>query len=221
MNETNVRFTVVFAAILLHLIIIIFVAFEVDTVIQEKALESRVIRLLDLDEILPEPVRPQVQPPPPPLRQRQEPDIPQVEAIAEIMIETETVPEQEIVEAGALREHVEVVHAVSSAEQTERIFTAAQVRTTPQFDEASLAADLTYPAIALRSGIEGRVILNLLVDRAGAVQRIDVLLEDPPERGFGEAAVRVFTGRKGTPAYDANGEPVSCVIRRPVLFRIK
>jgi protein TonB len=80
--------------------------------------------------------------------------------------------------------------------------------------------DLVYPPIALRSGIEGRVILELFVDRTGAVQKIVILQENPLDRGFGEAAVRAFTDRKGVPAY-ANGEPVSARYRYPVTFKLK
>jgi protein TonB len=91
---------------------------------------------------------------------------------------------------------------------------------TPLFDENAIIADLVYPPIAQRSGIEGRVILELFVDRNGMVQRIDILREDPEGRGFGEAAVRAFTGRKGQPAI-ANGQPVSARYRYPVTFKIK
>jgi protein TonB len=77
-----------------------------------------------------------------------------------------------------------------------------------------------YPPIALRSGIEGRVILELFIDRTGQVQRITILQETPPGRGFGEAAVRAFEGQRCSPA-EANGLPVSVRYRYPVSFRIR
>jgi protein TonB len=137
-----------------------------------------------------------------------DPEIPQVEEIAEVMIETDIPPVQNVVAAGTLNVTFE------------NYLQAHQVSASPKFDEDSLVASLVYPPIALRSGIEGRVILELFVDRAGVVQKITILREEPEGRGFGEAAVRVFTGRKGTPAY-ANGEAVSCRYRYPVVFRIK
>jgi protein TonB len=44
--------------------------------------------------------------------------------------------------------------------------------------------------------------------------------ENPKDRGFGEAAVKAFTGKRGTPAY-ADGEPVSTRYRYPLSFKIK
>jgi protein TonB len=81
-------------------------------------------------------------------------------------------------------------------------------------------SSLVFPPIALRSGIEGRVILELFVDKNGTIQRIMILREEPQDRGFGEAALKAFSGKQGTPAM-ANGEPVSARYRYPVSFRIR
>ena len=91
----------------------------------------------------------------------------------------------------------------------------------PKFDDRKIENDLVYPPVALASGIEGRVILELFVDSTGLVQQVNILLEDPPNRGFGEAARRAFIGRRGTPAYNENGEPVLSRYRYPVSFRIR
>jgi hypothetical protein len=48
---------------------------------------------------------------------------------------------------------------------------------------------------------------------------VDILRENPENRGFGDAAKKVFLGKQGTPAI-ANGEPVSLRYRRPVRFKI-
>ena len=163
-----------------------------------------VMRLVDVQEELPPP------PPPPPERP---PEIPQTtsEAIAETMIETDIPPVQSVVAAGTILHHAPVV---------EEYFRMHEVSEPPRFDENQIAADLVYPPIALRTGIEGRVILELFVDRNGVVQRVDILREEPPERGFGAAAIRAFMGRKGSPAM-ANGVPVSSRYRWPVSFRIR
>jgi len=122
------------------------------------------------------------------------------------MVETDVAPEQHVLGAGVFI--------------TETYLPMHQVSVPPKFDASAIMKDLVYPPIALRSGIEGRVILELFVDRTGAVQRIVILQENPAERGFGEAAVKAFTGRKGQPAY-ANGEAVSCRYRYPVTFKLK
>jgi len=90
-----------------------------------------------------------------------------------------------------------------------------------KINNKDIYVDLVYPAIALRSGIEGRVILELFVDEEGNIRRVLILREDPPNRGFGEAAVKAFVGRKVEPAKNANGEAVSARYRYPVTFKIK
>jgi len=144
-------------------------------------------------------------PPPPPE------ELPQVESIAETMIETDTEPLQTIVAPGS----------ITTAQSWDDYLPAHTVALPPRFDERDIMASLVYPPIALRSAIEGRVILELFVDRNGLVQRVIIMKEDPPDRGFGEAAIRAFTGKRGAPAHDMNGDAVSSRYRYPVSFRIK
>jgi len=196
MNEKIIRLIIIVFTAALHIVVIFFLVFETNSLSQQEQENARVMRLVDMEELPP--------PPPPEL------DIPQVEEIAEIMIETDIPPIQNVVAAGTL----------TAQPVQENYLPMHLVSTQPYFDEASLIADLVYPPIALRSGIEGRVILDVFVDRYGIVQRVTILREEPEGRGFGEAAVRVFTGRKGIPA-TSNGEPVSCRYRYPVSFRIR
>jgi len=192
MNEKRIKLIIFIITAFLHIFIIFFLVIHSDITASDPLENARIMKVTDLAELPPEP----------------DPEIPQVEEIAENMIETDTPPIQTIVGAGTLtvnQENYLQIHQVSVA---------------PVFDENALMTDLVYPPIALRSGIEGRVILELFIDRTGTVQRVIILREDPEDRGFGDAAVKAFTGRKGTPAY-ANGEPVSCRYRYPVTFRIR
>jgi len=194
MNEKILRLIIFIITAAIHLLVIFFLVFDTGTIIQEVPENARVMKLTDLAEL----------PPPPP----DEPEIPQVEEIAEVMIETDIPPVQNVVPAGTLT--VTIDNYLPMHEVSKR----------PIFDEEALTSALVYPPIALRSGIEGRVVLELFVDRAGFVQKITILREEPEGKGFGEAAVKAFTGRKGTPAF-ANDEAVSCRYRYPVVFRIK
>jgi len=196
MNEKILRLTVFIVAAALHLVVIFFFALDMQRNRQIEDENARIMKLMDLDEM----------PPPPPPK----PEIPQVEEIAESMIETDTPPVQEVVAAGT----------IITSESQDVYLPMHQVSTQPRFDLRAIEASLVYPPIALRSGIEGRVILELFVDRTGVVQRIIILREEPEGRGFGESAIRAFTGRKGVPA-TANGEPVSTRYRYPVTFKIK
>jgi len=188
-NEKIIRTSIFIFAAVIHLLVLFFLVFKTNRLIQEAPENARIMKLTDFQEA------------PPP-----EPDKPQVEAIAEKMIETDTAPDQHVLGAGVFL--------------TENYLSMHQVSVPPKFDANSIMKDLVYPPIALRSGIEGRVILELFVDRTGTVQNIVIIKEDPPERGFGEAAAKAFSGRKGVPAY-ANSEVVSCRYRYPIVFKLK
>jgi protein TonB len=194
MNEKILRPFIFIITAALHLVVIFFIVFDTGTLIQDPSENAKIMKLTDLAEL----------PPPPP----EDPEIPQVEEIAEIMIETDIPPVQNVVAAGTLTvsfENYLQMHQVSIA---------------PVFDEFAFMSALVYPPIAHRSGIEGRVFLELFVDRTGSIQKVTILREEPEGRGFGEAAVKAVSGKKGTPAY-ANGEAVSCRYRYPVIFRLK
>jgi protein TonB len=131
-----------------------------------------------------------------------------VEAIAENVIATDQVPDVTVVAPGTLFS--------SGAEY----LPMNKISVPPVFQERQIRDALVYPAIALRSGVEGTVYLELYVDREGVVQRVTVLKETPPDRGFAEAAVRAFQNLRGTPA-QANGVAVPVRYRYPVRFSIK
>jgi protein TonB len=207
LNEKLLRLILFIAVAAVHLILLFFVAFNVDIVKQNVPESARVMRVTDLDEAPPAP------PPPPPPPETEQSELPMVESIAETMIETEVAPEQIVVAPGT-------VITPGGAGDWDDYLPAHKVAQPPVFDEREILASLVWPPIALRSGIEGRVILELFVDRSGVIQQIRILLEDPKDRGFGEAAVKAFTGKRGAPAF-AEGIPVSTRYRYPVRFQIK
>jgi protein TonB len=218
MNKLRLLLFVLVAA--LHGLAIVFVVFHVRGSSGEPEEKIRVMKLTDIAEYIPPPS--ENPPPPPPPRTVPPPDN-AVETIAEEMIETEEEPEnQTVVEAGS----IVVPHAPSSAATEEEYLPAHKISVLPVFPDDAIRNALVYPVIAKRSNIQGRVILDLFIDRTGTIKRIDILREDPPNRGFGKAAVdafqEVFQDPKNrcTPAL-ANGEPVSVHMRYPVSFRIR
>jgi len=221
MNEPNLRFAVIVITIFMHLVILVFVVFETEIIIQDKNLEPRIISLIDLDELLPVIIPHQPQPPVQPV-QRQETDIPQVEAIAETMIESEDVPLQEIVEGGILRDHVEVIQNTAAPAAEETYLPRIRVTESPNLEReiAAISKEIIYPPILLRSGTEGRVILELFIDRTGIIRSVDIRLEDPAGSGFGEAAAAPFRNKRVTPA-TSEGEPVSFRMNFPFRFQIR
>jgi protein TonB len=90
----------------------------------------------------------------------------------------------------------------------------------PKFSETEIRRKLVYPPMAQRAGLEGTVYLELFVDNRGLIRNISILKEDPPGRGFGDAAVKAFQGLSGSPAL-ANGTEVAVRYRYPVRFSLK
>ncbi|MDR2314491.1 MAG: TonB family protein [Spirochaetaceae bacterium] len=197
-SQTKLRLILFFIIAAVHGILIFFLAFNISVAIEPFSENARIMKLTDIEEKAP---------PPSPESVRES----TVEAIAETMIETDVVPGQTMVATETLQ---------FPQNTREDFLPMHRVSVPPKFDETAISQAVVYPPIARRSGIEGRVILELFIDRTGRVQRIIVLQETPPGRGFGEAAVRAFERQRCIPA-EANGRPVSVHYRYPLSFRIR
>jgi protein TonB len=175
-----------------------------ETTEKEEEVLARVMKLVDVREETPPP-------PPPPPRERP-PEVFQntVEAVAETMVETDEVPDEVI---------SDIVPDVEE-EQIE-FLPMHKVSELPKFSDAQILDALVYPPIALRSGIEGFVYLELFVDRQGEIRQIRILKETPEGRGFGEAAVNAFKGIQATTPGKSNDQDVAVRLRRPVQFKLK
>jgi protein TonB len=187
-----------------HAGLIFFVAFRVAAPPPVEEPLAGVMRLVDVQEELP--------PPPPP---RDPPPVVQntAEAIAETMIETDLVPDEIITVSQA-------VTMPAAREEAVEYLAMSKISVLPKFDEEKIRRATVYPAIALRSNIEGTVYLELFVDARGDIREIQILRESPEGRGFGEAAVNAFRGISGEPA-QSNGRAVAVRYRYPVRFTIK
>lgn len=88
----------------------------------------------------------------------------------------------------------------------------------PDIPTREILERIVYPPMALRQEIEGVVYLELFIDQAGLIRKIQVLKD--PGYGFADAAVTALTGMRCKPAY-ANGKPVAVRFRYPVRFTIQ
>jgi TonB family protein len=75
-----------------------------------------------------------------------------------------------------------------------------------------------YPETGSAVAVTGAVELALNVDAMGNLQSMQVVSEEPPLLGFGDAAISDFTGAKFIPAF-RNGQPVDCTVKVPVYYR--
>jgi protein TonB len=185
---------------------LLFVTFHIQTTQVVPEVPATVMKLTNFDEEIPLPPPP---PPPvevPPMYQNT------IESVADVMQETE----EEIMDVVISTEPIQ--NPVIQVQ--EEYLPMHRISVPPSFSETELRQRLVYPTIAQKSGIEGIVYLELFIDRAGNVQNIVILKEDPIGRGFGEAAIRAFQGFHGTPAH-ANGNAVAVRYRYPLRFVIR
>ena len=192
----------------MHVLVIVFVAFRMDTVLSPPRPAAGVMRLIDVQENydIHLPPAAEISPGPPQTNTQ--------EAIAEYMVETDTDPPPAVLGAwtgppGNSTAGGEVINYLSQA----------RITTLPVFPEDQIRRATVYPAIAQRSNIEGAVFLELFIDRFGNIRDVRILRETPPDRGFGEAAVNAFRGIRAKPA-EADGEPVAVRYRYNINFKL-
>ena len=178
------------AAVLVHVLLLFFTVFTIKTVISYSEERSPVMKITDIQEEKPPP---------------QTITAASTEIVAEVMFESDDVITGDRYSGAGDAINFLPMHLVSQL---------------PSFSEEELKRRVIYPAIARRSEIEGTVYLEIFVDREGAVRSVTILKEDPPGRGFGEAAQKAFIGLKGSPAL-ANGEEVAVRYRYPVRFTLR
>jgi len=77
---------------------------------------------------------------------------------------------------------------------------------------------LHYPETGSTVAVTGVVELALNVDAKGNLTNLQVLSEEPPLLGFGDAALSDFSGAKFIPAF-RNGQPVESSVKIPVYYK--
>lgn len=88
----------------------------------------------------------------------------------------------------------------------------------PVIPADKLLAQIVYPALAAKQGIEATVLLDLYIDQTGHIRRV-VVLKDPGY-GFAEAAQKALQGLVCQPA-QASGQAVAVRFRYPIRFSLK
>jgi TonB family protein len=75
-----------------------------------------------------------------------------------------------------------------------------------------------YPDTGSTVQVSGVAELAVNVDAQGNVKSMNVVSEEPPLLGFGDAAISDFTGAKFIPAF-RNGQPVESNVKIPVYYK--
>jgi len=200
-NIGRVRFLTFAAVAILHVLIILLVAFNIETIIAIPEPVAGVMKLVDVEEKILPPERPV------------ETVTNTIETIAETMIETDEAPPPPVV-------YTESVPVPVSPPEEIKYLQQHLVTSLAVLPEKEIISAAVYPPIALRSGIEGTAFLDLFIDQYGNIREITILGESPSGRGFGEAAVNAFKGFKAKPA-EVDGTPVAARLRFNFTFKIK
>jgi TonB family protein len=88
----------------------------------------------------------------------------------------------------------------------------------PYVGQDSKFGGLHYPETGSTVAVTGVVELALSVDAKGNLKNIQVVSEEPPLLGFGEAALSDFNGAKFIPAF-RNGQPVESNVKIPIFYK--
>jgi TonB family protein len=88
----------------------------------------------------------------------------------------------------------------------------------PYVGQDSKFTGLHYPDVPTSVVLTGVVDLALEIDAAGNLKSMQVVTEEPPYLGFGEAALSDFNGARFIPAF-RNGKPVDSKVKIPVYYK--
>src|SRR5256886_3575628 len=88
----------------------------------------------------------------------------------------------------------------------------------PYVGQDSKFTGIRYPDTETTVQLTGVAELALNVDAGGNLKSMQVLSEEPPYLGFGQAAMSAFNGAKFIPAF-RNGQPVESKVTIPVYFK--
>ena len=194
------RKVLIFATVgLIHVAVLLLVSFALPAAPDKDKEEYEVLKLVDIEEYVP--------PPPPP----------KPEEKAEIVYNQPKASEEVIETENKVIETDDPAYAVVEAPEPEYL-PQYKISVVPDIPTREILANIEYPPIALRQGIEGVVYLELYIDQEGHIRKTTVLKD--PGYGFADAALAALDGITCKPA-QANGVPVAVRFRYPVRFSLK
>ncbi len=107
----------------------------------------------------------------------------------------------------------------SSTSIADKIFTSVEVMPVPPFDvNRYLAENIVYPDDAKKRGIQGRVVIQFVVDKDGSITNIVVVREIGG--GCGLEAMRVVRNMPRWTPGKINGQAVRVYYTLPISFKL-
>jgi TonB family protein len=98
---------------------------------------------------------------------------------------------------------------------------ASQAHAWPRLPSLQTPLELDYPLIARRAGLEGSIVVEVLVDAQGKPQKTIIRSRTPRFIDLFDAPARAAVMRATfDPALDAEGKPVAASVRQPISFKL-
>ena len=174
----------------------------------------------DFEELLDIPVT--EQPPPPPVKKIQQPNI--IEAPVEELIEDiELDFDVEITEESVIEEFDAEGLEEFMEEEADEIFTIVETQPQPHGGMAAfmayVAENMRYPDAALRARVQGKVFVQFVVNADGSL--VDFKVVKGIGAGCDEEAIRVLKGSPNWLPGKQRGKPVRVRMMVPVFFMFK
>lgn len=193
---------------LLISLFLMLVTFQLLRAISLEATESKPVDIkIEVADIPPTEQVKRPPPPPPP-----KPSIP-------IPTESEDIPEDLTIEATDLDLSDIPPPPPPPEDEGSFIFVAFDEPPTPIGGFGAIQRALKYPEIARKAGIQGRVVIQVLVSEKGEVVRTKVL-QSLGHAGCDDAAVAAIRSVKWNPAMQRD-KPVKVWVSIPVIFKLK
>jgi TonB family protein len=99
---------------------------------------------------------------------------------------------------------------------------ASQVSSGPRLPRLRKPVELEYPQIASRAGLEGHVVVEVLIDAQGKPQRTIIRSRSPRFVDLSDAPVQAAVMRASFgPALDPDGKPMAASMRQPIAFKLQ
>lgn len=155
-------------------------------------------------EVIVTEIPPEIAIPPPPAK------------IAKPAVPVEAAVEEDVSEEITIAETTpEVDIPIAPAIEEQPVFTPYEVA--PVLVKGTV--QLVYPELLKRAGIEGTVLLWILIDETGTVQKVQVF-RSSGNQALDDAAVRAYQVARFSPAYSRD-IPVKVWVQWPVKFTLK
>lgn len=196
-----------------------------------------VVQKIDIANLQPPPPMDEKAPPPPPPAAIKPPQAPDIGEIKKVKDE-EAPPKRTIADQNKLKEAIEK-NAITGEDSTgfseavRLVAPAAPAGPAVAVDDNADPPDFVavekepqfinqvkpvYPEIARKAGMEGRVVLRVLIDKDGKPQKAQIL-KNPGTDIFDEAAIASVMQSSYSPAIQ-NGRPVKCWLTVPIKFTL-